>query len=125
MIRMQIKIDGLANKGLDKALVWEKCLITPSCGTGSLSVELSEKVVADVETNAGDVTVADTIEETPEIIHDQDHLKTIIMAASRAHKDNKVIVKAILAEFGAMKLSEVKASDINAVLAKIASGIKG
>ena len=37
-------IDNLAGKGIDKNLIWEKCLITPSCGTGSLSVDLSEQI---------------------------------------------------------------------------------
>jgi len=42
--KLKASIDHLANKGIDKDLIWEKCLITPSCGTGSLSVELSEKI---------------------------------------------------------------------------------
>lgn len=37
-------IKNLANKGIDENLIWEKCLVTPSCGTGSLSVELSENI---------------------------------------------------------------------------------
>jgi hypothetical protein len=37
-------IDNLSNKGIPKELILNKCLITPSCGTGSLSVTLSEKV---------------------------------------------------------------------------------
>jgi len=37
-------VETLASKGVDKNLIWENCLITPSCGTGSLSVELSEKI---------------------------------------------------------------------------------
>lgn len=44
VMQLENKIDSLANKGIDKTLIWERCLITPSCGTGSLSVELSEKV---------------------------------------------------------------------------------
>ncbi len=44
IMQLENRIDSLANKGIDKTLIWEKCLITPSCGTGSLSVELSEKV---------------------------------------------------------------------------------
>ncbi len=36
-------IGNLARKGLDEDLIWDKCLITPSCGTGSRSVELAEK----------------------------------------------------------------------------------
>ena len=37
-------IENLADKGIDKNLIWQRCLLTPSCGTGSLSIELSEKV---------------------------------------------------------------------------------
>ena len=37
-------IDKLAGKGIDRKLLWHKCLLTPSCGTGSVSVELSGKV---------------------------------------------------------------------------------
>jgi len=44
VMQLENKIDSLANKGIDKTLIWERCLVTPSCGTGSLSVELSEKV---------------------------------------------------------------------------------
>lgn len=42
--RLKDKITHLANKGIDQHLIWEKCLLTPSCGTGSLRVELSEKI---------------------------------------------------------------------------------
>jgi uncharacterized membrane protein YraQ (UPF0718 family) len=35
----------ITKKGIDKNLIWEQCLLTPSCGTGSLSVELSENVM--------------------------------------------------------------------------------
>ena len=37
-------IKNLASKGIDENLIWEKCLVTPSCGTGSLSVKLSENI---------------------------------------------------------------------------------
>lgn len=37
-------VKNLADKGIDENLIWERCLLTPSCGTGSLSVELSEKI---------------------------------------------------------------------------------
>lgn len=43
-IKLEKRVDNLAGKGIDKDLIWKQCLITPSCGTGSLSVELSEKV---------------------------------------------------------------------------------
>jgi hypothetical protein len=42
--RLKERIIHLADKGIDQHLIWEKCLLTPSCGTGSLPVELSEKV---------------------------------------------------------------------------------
>lgn len=44
VMKLEKNINILANKGIDKTLIWEQCLITPSCGTGTLSVELSEKV---------------------------------------------------------------------------------
>jgi hypothetical protein len=42
--KLKTVIKNLASKGVDESLIWKKCLLTPSCGTGSLSVELSEKV---------------------------------------------------------------------------------
>jgi hypothetical protein len=42
--RLKEKVEHLSSKGIDKNLIWEKCLVTPSCGTGSLSIEHSEKV---------------------------------------------------------------------------------
>jgi len=42
--KLKAAIKNLASKGIDESLIWEKCLLTPSCGTGSLSVELSEKI---------------------------------------------------------------------------------
>jgi len=37
-------VENLVSKGISKELLLEKCLITPSCGTGSTSVEISDKV---------------------------------------------------------------------------------
>jgi methionine synthase II (cobalamin-independent) len=42
--RLKERMKHLASKGINENLIWEKCLLTPSCGTGSLPVELSEKV---------------------------------------------------------------------------------
>ncbi len=42
--KLEVHIDNLAGKGIDKDLIWQQCLLTPSCGTGSLTVELSEKI---------------------------------------------------------------------------------
>jgi methionine synthase II (cobalamin-independent) len=42
--KLEEKVENLAAKGIDKNLIWEGCLLTPSCGTGSLPVELSEKI---------------------------------------------------------------------------------
>ena len=42
--RLSHYIDKLVNKGIDRNLLWQKCLLTPSCGTGSVSDELSAKV---------------------------------------------------------------------------------
>lgn len=37
-------MDGLAAQGIDKQLIMEQAIITPSCGTGSMSPEDAEKV---------------------------------------------------------------------------------
>ena len=42
--KLKTLVENMANKGIDKNLLWERCLLTPSCGTGSLPVELSEKI---------------------------------------------------------------------------------
>lgn len=42
--KLEEKVDRLAAKGIDKNLIWDRCLLTPSCGTGSLSVELADRV---------------------------------------------------------------------------------
>lgn len=42
--RLAAAIDHLASKGIDKDVIWRQCLVTPSCGTGSLAPDLSEKV---------------------------------------------------------------------------------
>jgi methionine synthase II (cobalamin-independent) len=44
--RLRSAVDNLAGRGVPKSLIWEKCLVTPSCGTGSLPVDISEKVFA-------------------------------------------------------------------------------
>jgi hypothetical protein len=46
--KLEHVVEILTKKGIDKDLIWEKCLLTPSCGTGSLSVELSEKILTDL-----------------------------------------------------------------------------
>jgi hypothetical protein len=50
--KLKAVIKNLASKGIDEGLIWEKCLLTPSCGTGSLPVGLSERIfqsLADVK----------------------------------------------------------------------------
>jgi len=42
--KLKALVDNLARKGINNSLLWDKCLLTPSCGTGSLPVELSEKI---------------------------------------------------------------------------------
>lgn len=85
------------------------------------------KISETVATNAGDVDMSDTLEaEQQEQVQQQrthDDLKEIIMAATRANAKNKMIIKNILNDFGAMKLSEVKESDIEAVIAKVNESI--
>jgi len=43
--KLSALMDGLAARGIDRALLHEKCLLTPSCGTGSLSEDESGKVL--------------------------------------------------------------------------------
>jgi hypothetical protein len=42
--KLELSMKKLVDKGIDINLLMNKCLITPSCGTGSISVELSNKV---------------------------------------------------------------------------------
>lgn len=44
--KLEELVKSLADKGIDENLIWENCLLTPSCGTGSLTVELSENIFA-------------------------------------------------------------------------------
>jgi hypothetical protein len=37
-------VKNLASKGIDENLVLQQCMLTPSCGTGSLTVELAEEI---------------------------------------------------------------------------------
>lgn len=39
------KINILSQKGFDRSELLDRCIITPSCGMGSLSIELSEKIL--------------------------------------------------------------------------------
>lgn len=43
--KLENVIKILSAKGISKSLIWEQCLITPSCGTGSLPEDLAEKVL--------------------------------------------------------------------------------
>jgi len=42
--KLKSGVDNLAKKGIDKSLIWERCLVTPSCGTGSLTVSLANNI---------------------------------------------------------------------------------
>ncbi len=42
--KLEELVNNLASKGVDKNLLWDQCMPTPSCGTGSLSVELTEEI---------------------------------------------------------------------------------
>jgi len=42
--KLEEGIDRLASKGIDKNLIIQQAMITPSCGTGSLAVDSAEKV---------------------------------------------------------------------------------
>jgi len=43
--KMESGIEYLASKGIDRQLIRERALITPSCGTGTLTIEESEKAM--------------------------------------------------------------------------------
>ncbi len=42
--KLKNDVNNLVGKGLDRQLLWDRCLITPSCGTGSLPIHLAEKI---------------------------------------------------------------------------------
>jgi len=42
--KLNTQVEKLAKKGIESSLIWDRSLLTPSCGTGSLSVDLSEKI---------------------------------------------------------------------------------
>jgi len=41
-------VSNLTDKGIDQDLIWRRCLITPSCGTGSIPLDLSERVIGNL-----------------------------------------------------------------------------
>jgi len=41
--KLEETVKNLARKGIDQDLIWEKCLLTPSCGTGSRPADISDK----------------------------------------------------------------------------------
>ena len=43
--KLEDRINNLAEKGINPDLIWDQCLLTPSCGTGSLTVELSKQIL--------------------------------------------------------------------------------
>lgn len=42
--KLEETVANLASKGINRSLIWDQCLITPSCGTGSLKVNLADKI---------------------------------------------------------------------------------
>lgn len=42
--KLEDRILGLAKKGIDRDLIRDQCLLTPSCGTGSLAEALSDEI---------------------------------------------------------------------------------
>jgi len=47
--KLEEGMDNLASKGIDKNLIVEQAMITPSCGTGSLDAADAEKVFSLLE----------------------------------------------------------------------------
>ena len=50
--KLEELVNALASRGVDRNLLWEQCLITPSCGTGSLAVELAEEIFRKLSTTS-------------------------------------------------------------------------
>jgi hypothetical protein len=48
VLKLTTAVHNLSSRGVDKNLIWEQCLVTPSCGTGSLPVGSSEKVFSEL-----------------------------------------------------------------------------
>ena len=42
--RLDAFVKNLASKGIDENIVLQQCMLTPSCGTGSLTVALAEEI---------------------------------------------------------------------------------
>jgi hypothetical protein len=42
---LEEKVQLLVDKGIDKELLIRSALITPNCGTASMSIELAEKAI--------------------------------------------------------------------------------
>ena len=42
--KLEALVKNLASRGIDRNLLWDQCLPTPSCGTGSLSENLAEEI---------------------------------------------------------------------------------
>ena len=57
--RLEEGIQFLVNKGLSKTLIKERSIITPSCGTGTLTIEEAERVM--MLTHDVSVTMKDTL----------------------------------------------------------------
>jgi hypothetical protein len=51
--RLNGHMADLAAKGIDLGLIRQRCLVTPSCGTGSISVNLSEKIMKSLREVSG------------------------------------------------------------------------
>ena len=43
--KLRQRIGMLADKGIDSDILWERCLLTPSCGTGSIPQASAERVL--------------------------------------------------------------------------------
>ena len=42
--KLKAGVANLAKKGVEETLIWDRCLVTPSCGTGSLTVDLADNI---------------------------------------------------------------------------------
>jgi len=80
-----------------------------------------EKSIALVEAPVEEVV--EEVVEAPVEAPTHDTLRTVILAANRADNKNKAIIKALLADLGAKKVTDVKESDIPVLLTAIEAAL--
>jgi len=84
-----------------------------------------EKSIALVEAPVEALVEAPVEAPVEEVVEAPTHdtLRTVILAANRADNKNKAIIKALLADLGAKKVTDVKESDIPVLLTAIEAAL--